>query len=174
MANFVVSNSGVVDLTVDTVSFLFGSSGNSAAFSFGFGGADYVGALGSVSYPVAVFMPAGAQLPADLSFAPTEEQYDSILLELGYEGEMAQVEVAGLGGHEGDPFLHVVIDNPPYVVDYDGDGHERVSFDGTGSHTHEPGRSLAGFVWRENDAPISQRSGGQPAARHRPPTIWTS
>jgi PKD repeat protein/N-acetylneuraminic acid mutarotase len=43
--------------------------------------------------------------------------------------------------------LHVVIVAPSLVIDYDGDGSETVLLDGTDSHTHEPGRTLAGFEW---------------------------
>jgi glucose/arabinose dehydrogenase/N-acetylneuraminic acid mutarotase len=51
--------------------------------------------------------------------------------------------------HTGDPFLHVVIDAPPWVVDYEGAGSVDVALGGSGSHTHEIGRHLASWTWKE-------------------------
>lgn len=48
-------------------------------------------------------------------------------------------------------FLHAVIDGPRTVVDYDGNGTEAVTLLGSGSHTHEPGRHLSSFEWREGN-----------------------
>jgi hypothetical protein len=47
-----------------------------------------------------------------------------------------------------DPFLHVVIDAPTFVVDYNGNGTEIVSLFGNQSHTHEFGHSLTSFNWK--------------------------
>jgi glucose/arabinose dehydrogenase len=60
-----------------------------------------------------------------------------------------------------DHFLHVVVRIPPYaedlvgqpsptiIVDYDQDGTESITLDGTDSHTHELGRALTRFEWSE-------------------------
>jgi glucose/arabinose dehydrogenase len=64
----------------------------------------------------------------------------------------AEVTLSAQGvraAHGGHPFLHVVIDAPPYVVDYDGDGSAPVSLDANASHTHQPGHSLASWTWTQ-------------------------
>jgi N-acetylneuraminic acid mutarotase/glucose/arabinose dehydrogenase len=53
----------------------------------------------------------------------------------------------GVPGH----VLHVVIQAPDYAVDYDGNGSETVFLDGTGSHTHEPGKQIVGYQWTYNN-----------------------
>lgn len=52
-------------------------------------------------------------------------------------------------GHGGHPFLHVVIGAPSWVVDYEGNGKEVVALQGSGSHTHEFGRKLNAFTWKD-------------------------
>ncbi len=56
---------------------------------------------------------------------------------------------------EQHPVLHVVIDAPTTVVDYDGNGTEPVTLFGSGSHTHEPGQQLIAFEWREGTTQFS-------------------
>nr|MCU0527803.1 carbohydrate-binding protein [Elainella sp. Prado103] len=46
-----------------------------------------------------------------------------------------------------DHFLHVVINAPKGVIDYDGDGDEIVPLRGDESHTHEFGAFLTGWTW---------------------------
>ena len=43
---------------------------------------------------------------------------------------------------------------PSYIVDYDGDGSAAVPLDGSDSHTHEPGRSIASWTWQEGSSPL--------------------
>ncbi len=72
------------------------------------------------------------------------------LVDLAFTGvaENAKIDaIEIIGQPAGHPFLHVVIQAPPYAVDYDGNGSEPVSLDGSASHTHEPGRTLASFAW---------------------------
>ena len=61
------------------------------------------------------------------------------------------IEVLPAGGH---PFLHVVIDGSDWVVDYDGNGQQTVPLQGEGSHTHQLGHSLTGFVWKEGSTTL--------------------
>jgi glucose/arabinose dehydrogenase len=67
--------------------------------------------------------------------------------------KVSAIEVVG-HAHGGHPFLHVVIDAPPYVVDYDGNGSEPVALNGSASHTHQPGKSLTSWTWTEGAAVI--------------------
>ena len=48
-----------------------------------------------------------------------------------------------------DPFLHVVARVPTYAVDYEGNGSEVIALRGDESHTHEFGRELTGFTWKD-------------------------
>jgi N-acetylneuraminic acid mutarotase/glucose/arabinose dehydrogenase len=58
-------------------------------------------------------------------------------------------------GASGDPFLHVVIDAPRSVVDYDGNGQEVVRLRGSGSHTHELGKTIVGWTWTLDGSVVS-------------------
>ena len=150
-----LENRGVVDVTVESIGYRFGASGNSQAFSLDFGGQTFPGAAGSVTYGASIQLPKNSVMPAVLAFAPTSESFDQVLLDFNHTGGVETLDVSGLGGHEGDPFLHVVIDSSAFVVDYDADGSEAVTFLGAGSHTHEPGRSIVGYDWTNAGQSVS-------------------
>ncbi|MSR64033.1 MAG: hypothetical protein EXS08_16545 [Planctomycetes bacterium] len=143
-------NSGFLPLSLTRVGFWLGGSGNSAAFRIVIDGHSYAGGASDVTRMVQppVALPKGQTLAATIYFEPTLEQFDSFLLRFDCPGASADLAVSGLGGHVGDPYLHVVIDGPRWVVDYDGDGSEPLALDGTGSHTHEPGHTLSAYEWR--------------------------
>ena len=63
------------------------------------------------------------------------------------------IEVVSLD-HDGHPYLHVVLVAPSYAVDYFGAGFALVRFDGSDSHTHEPGRRIDSFTWEDGDRVI--------------------
>lgn len=143
-------NDGSSPVAVQRVVFELGSDGNSQAFSVLIGGQTVSGSTGSVTRslaPAVTLPPGGQPVPVQVTFEPTLEQYDSFTLRFEGGDDTAEVAVAGLGGHEGDPYLHVVLQGPDFLVDYDENGSEVAFFDGTTSHTHEPGHSLSGYVW---------------------------
>ena len=141
--DLVLSNQAFLPLQLSRVRFLLGPNGNSAAFRVEVNGSSYAGGTGNVTRTIspAVTIPRRGQLTVPLYFLQTQEQLDQFTLQFQAGEELVSVEVSGLGGHTGDPYLHVVIDGPKWVVDYDGDGSEALTLDGTGSHTNEPGHA---------------------------------
>jgi N-acetylneuraminic acid mutarotase len=150
----VLRNTGFFPLQLQRLRFLLGASGNSAAFRVVIDGKTYAGGTNSVTRTLSppLLIPRGEERTATVTFDPSAEQLDVFTLRFeatdGNALEVDDLPVSGLGGHVGDPFLHVVIDGPSWVVDYDGDGDEAVLLDGSGSHTHEPGHVIAAYEWR--------------------------
>ena len=148
-----LDNVGLGVARLSRVELLLGGAGNGSAWSVNIRGDDYAGSVGNVSYPVNYTIRKNKPLAVTVSFQPTLEQYDAIELVLrghfddDFEGDEIRVALNGLGGHEGDPYLHVVISAPDFVIDYDGSGAEPVTVDGSTSHTHEPGRSIIAWDW---------------------------
>ena len=64
------------------------------------------------------------------------------------------IEIVYEPAHEDHLYLHVEID-VPNVIDEDESGDQLVSFDGSKSHTHEPGNGLTGYEWRDADGVIT-------------------
>lgn len=153
----VLKNTGAVLISVGRVSFLLGASGNGAAFSMTLAGQTCSGGVGDTSHNLtpSVTVGPGQELPVSVEFAPTEEQFDAITLRFDGSFGVANIPLSGLGGHQGDPYMHVVIDGPEWVVDYDGDGSEALLLDGSGSHTHEPGHTIVGYEWRIGGSVVS-------------------
>jgi len=152
-----LKNEGFVNLQLKRLLFQLGASGNSAAFSVTLNGRTYAGSTGDVTRGLnpPILLAPGQEVTATVTFAPTAEQYDAFTLRVESAQDFVEVPVSGLGGHAGDPFLHVVIDGPSYAVDYDGTGGEGVLLDGGGSHTHEPGHSLTAYTWRLDGVIVS-------------------
>ena len=63
--------------------------------------------------------------------------------------DQAKISAISVHPHPGDPFLHVVIDAPKWVVDYDNNGTENVPLRGSDSHTHELGKQIVTWVWKK-------------------------
>jgi glucose/arabinose dehydrogenase len=91
-------------------------------------------------------------------------QVDAGQLEIKFLPKVDNPKISAIEVFEAIPhdhFLHVVIRLPPneedlvaqpsptIIVDYDQDGTESITLDGTDSHTHELGRALASFEWSE-------------------------
>ena len=150
-----LTNAGATALTIDIVRLALGPAGVPASFSLALDGEVYPGFNETVTQLVGLTLAAGETETATLSFAPTEERYDSMDLEFAGSFGVETVRVTGLGGHDGDPFLHVVIDTERTFIDYDGDGQVNCLFEGSFSHTHEPGRVLTDFEWFVDGASVS-------------------
>ncbi len=143
-------NSGFGPIRIGAVRFLLGASGNSQAFRLVLNGKSYAGSSSDVTRVLSpgFTLQHGQTLAATLEFEPVVEQLDAFVLRFQSATRSVDVAVSGLGGHAGDPFLHVTIDGPRWRVDYDEDGSEPLVLDGSGAHTHEPGHSLAAYAWR--------------------------
>lgn len=153
---FTLRNTGFSSLTLRRVQFLLGASGNSAAFTLTIAGKNYRGGAADTTRTITPGVPLapGQEVSAHVTFEPTEEVFDDWVLRFEGTDYRADLRVTGLGGHAGDPFLHVAIEHPDWVVDYELDGQESVVLDGTGSHTHEPGHSLVSHEWTREGVPI--------------------
>ncbi len=152
--NFQVFNPGWDPVQLTTIEFRLGSFGTAEAFTLDFNGQQYAGSDADQVIQVTPITLGVDEAPiiGSVTFSPTGQQFDSFLFR--FKGNwrntnffVATVQVDGLGGHEGDPYLHVTIDSEEWIADYDEDGMETVTFDGSGSHTHEPGMSLSAYEW---------------------------
>lgn len=155
-----IRNDGYMPLSISSASFLLGVSGNSEAFTLTLAGQEYEGDDSNRTHsivPPVTIGPSGS-IEAALRFQPEAEQYDSFTLRLGGNFSHAGLPITGLGGHSGDPYLHVVIGGPSWAVDYDASGTESIVLDGSGSHTHEPGRSIVGYSWEVDGDVVSTSS----------------
>lgn len=144
-----LTNIGADTLSFGSIELNQGAAGTAESMTLDFDGGTYVGAFFDQLWPVSTVLAPGASTPLQITFAPSSQQYDDVVVELNGNFGTLQLPVSGLGGHVGDPYLHVVIDAEPVTVDYDGDGFEDVVLDGSQSHTHEPGMSLVGYLWEE-------------------------
>ncbi len=63
--------------------------------------------------------------------------------------KVSSIKVIPSPNQTGDPYLHVVARVPSYAVDYEGNGSETIFLRGDESHTHEFGRQLTSFIWRD-------------------------
>jgi glucose/arabinose dehydrogenase len=146
----ILRNASTSPLELRSIAFLRGASGDSAAFELTLGERRFAGGTEDVLrtfYPV-ITLAHGASLGATLTFEPQVDQLDEFVLRWTSSIETVEVPVRALGGHFADHFLHVVIDGPDLAVDYDGDGSEPLTLDGSASHTHEAGQAVTGFEWR--------------------------
>ncbi|MEM7309398.1 MAG: IPT/TIG domain-containing protein [Planctomycetota bacterium] len=149
-----LENVGLVPVTISTLSLLLGPAGTPASMSVDVSGEVFPGVGGDISYPLSQTLEVGETLVVDVTFGPTVDQYDQCILRLEGDFDPVEVTLAGLGGHVGHPYLHVVIDVEQTVVDYDGDGFEDVICDGSTSHTHEPGAGLSDYAWTDGVTPL--------------------
>jgi N-acetylneuraminic acid mutarotase/glucose/arabinose dehydrogenase len=144
-----LENHGVLTADLTSLSLKLGPAGTPEAMSVEAFGQRFTGAPGDSTYGLDATLAPGASAPLLVKFSPTTDQYDECQLVLEGNFPPLTVKLVGLGGHEGDPYLHVVIETDPVLVDYDGNGSESAVLDGSLSHTHEPGKSLTGYAWSE-------------------------
>lgn len=150
-----LQNEGVVPAQLTEIALRPGGSGSPADFDVIVGGNTYAGAVGDTVYPAFEPISVGGSLGVTVEYEPTDESLNVWTLELTGNFGTVPITVAGLGGHVGHPFLHVVMDVPAIVVDYDGNGQEDVLCDGFFSHTHEPGHVLVDHEWRVDGVPTA-------------------
>lgn len=147
--NVQLTNPGSQPVVVSSMSLRL-NSGAGHEFRVTVGGTEYVGDHHDVAFPLSVAIGAGQSLIVPVNFVPTENGQHDVNLDFVGNFPTRTVRLLGVGGaNPGHPFLHVVIDAPSVTVDYDQDGSELVRLSGADSHTHELGRVLTGFEWRE-------------------------
>ena len=81
-----------------------------------------------------------------ISGTVSDGMLDIVFTTLVDNAKLSALEIR-LTQHPGHPFLHVVIDAPPFLVDHDGSGSEIVALVGENSHTHQVGHQLVGWTW---------------------------
>jgi len=145
-----LANAGLCDGHVHALTFR--SSGpcqSSADFFARVGGQDYPGSDELVEHALDLVVPAGSSASFSLFFQPTHPQNVTFRLALATDDGPLELAVSGATPTVLAGLLHPDIDcDPPLVVDYDGDGLERVRLSAAGSHTHDPDHRLARYRWR--------------------------
>jgi hypothetical protein len=148
--NLTLTNFGGLDLTLTSLALQLGDGEDASAFSATFAGQTFQGSDSDQLFPVSATLAPMASMPLLVEFSPTVADLEKARLQLAGNFGATVIELEGLGGHEGHPFLHVVIEGPSILVDYDSSGSEPAVFDGTSSHTHEPGFLLTAQQWYLN------------------------
>jgi N-acetylneuraminic acid mutarotase len=113
---------------------------------------------------VGALTPLALTVPATVSDGSLTVQFTSVV----NNAKLSAIEVLE---HPGHPFLHVVIQAPAWVVDYDGNGRETVSLKGSDSHTHQLGGTLTGFTWTEGSTTLGTTANIAPSLLVGPHTI---
>lgn len=156
---FVLSNTGTDTLELSSLVF-HTHMGAGADFELDLGGMQYVGSTSSaphtqLSVPASFSLPPGQSAPGTLSFSPSAHGGYELMLEFMGNFDLVILSAVGNGGSQGHPYLHVVIEPTGETVDWDGNGSQTVTLDGSFSHTHEPGHSLVSYTWMEGPTLLS-------------------
>ncbi|HTE05558.1 MAG TPA: IPT/TIG domain-containing protein, partial [Planctomycetota bacterium] len=150
-----MTNVGTTAAVLDTLSFNIGPQGGAGhEFSVTILGESYTGSDTDIDVPATLQLGPGQSTVADVTFAVTEHMLNDVQVVFHGNFEPVTLALAGFGGGVGNPFLHVVINESPVTVDYDGSGEEEVALDGSFSHTHEPGHVIEGYAWAEGAVPL--------------------
>ena len=153
--NITLSNSGTNPIAVTSVGFDV-QSGSAEEFTATVGGTDYSGAATDVTHSVSVVVPAAGSIQVPVVFEPTVARDNEVSLTFDTDSVSRTVSLFGVGAvNPSHPFLDVVINADPVVVDYDQNGTESVFLSGSSSRTVEPGRQIAGYEWSENSTPFA-------------------
>ncbi|MFH0878989.1 MAG: malectin domain-containing carbohydrate-binding protein [Lentisphaerota bacterium] len=119
-------------------------------------GVAYFGADTDITHPVNIVLAGGASKVITVRFIPTEELQNNVWLELAGNFPTRRIQLLATGGNSsGHPYLHTVLHVPAMLVDYDTNGFEGVTLDGSDSHTHQFGHALVKFDWATNGTVIA-------------------
>ncbi|QDU67839.1 choice-of-anchor D domain-containing protein [Engelhardtia mirabilis] len=145
-----LTNFGGVDLTIDSLAIQLGYGTDATGFKVTWDGQTYAGSTTDQLFAQSSVLAPMETRAMSVEFTPQTEALEFARVQLSGNFGDDGIEVQGLGGHQGHPYLHVVIDAPSLLIDFDGNGDETTTFDGSTSHTHEPGKTLVGYDWFVN------------------------
>lgn len=150
---FLVTNTGAIPTRVDSATFEL-LQGDGRNFRLYYNGSELRGGTDDVTYPIGRNLAPGESFTLSTQFVPINEGDNVAFLRLNGNFQPTGPILAGSSqddeGHGGHPYLHVVNLSPKVAVDYDSSGSERVTLDGTGSHTHEFGKTITAWEWRDS------------------------
>jgi glucose/arabinose dehydrogenase len=152
--DFTLTNAGAVTAELGRL-YIDVFEGSGADFAVELGGVLYGGAAGSISHNLDLDLAPGASTLATLWFSPGEHAIHELGLRFAGNVSTLNIPVAGGAGIGGDPYLHPVAAVGPLTVDYDNNGTEPVELDGSGSHTHQPGKILTAWTWSQGGVQIA-------------------
>lgn len=165
-----LTNDGLVAATLGRI-VMDVVAGSGSDFAFEIGGVLYNGAPGSITHTINVQLQPGQSTTAKVWFSPSAHAFHQLEIELQGNVPALVLPVAGGGGFGGDPYLHPVSAVASLAVDYDDDGSEVVTLDGSGSHTHEPGKALVAWNWYEGANQVGSGQVAQVAFATGPHTV---
>lgn len=152
-ATYQVALTNLGDSTAHLNRLIFNPDTGSAAGFKAFVGSRFLsGGPTEITHIVDIFVPPHQTVLLPVFFSPKEQGNFQARMTLTGSVPPITIGLVGStpgGGHGGHPYLHVVIEGPPFVIDYNGDGAETVPLDGSKSHTHQLGGQLTRFEWRD-------------------------
>ena len=151
-----LKNASPSPLILSDIGFFVGAMGGTGnQLSIEIEGQIYQGISDNALVPATLILRPGQSTVAEVEFSPTLNQINDMTLVLKGNFKAVGVPVIANGGVDTKPFLHVVIDGAEDpIVDYDQNGTEMVTLDGTFSHTHYPGAALATHTWTDGGTVI--------------------
>lgn len=149
----ILRNTSTAPINIQTMTFeRFQGSGRD--FTVMLNGLPYSGGEDNVVWTINEVLDPLEVLEIPVNFRPRDEEDNVIFLRFNGSFPEAGTFLAGVAGgdgHGGHPYLHVVIAADPFTIDYNGDGFSDVPVLGERSHTHEFGRALVGWEWRDHE-----------------------
>ncbi|MFT5285096.1 MAG: hypothetical protein ACI8TQ_001257, partial [Planctomycetota bacterium] len=150
-----LENTSMTPLNLADFTFLVGAAGGTGSeLNIDIDGVNYVGLSDDFAVPAALVLRPGQSTTASVNFAPTMPQLNEMTLRFRGNFKSVFVPIIANGGVDTEPFLHVVIEDAGAIVDYDQNGMEMVTLEGTFSHTHYPGAELASMTWTDDGVVI--------------------
>jgi len=151
-----LENTSPSPLSLSDIGFFVGEMGGTGnQLSIEIGGQTYQGLSDNSFVPATLILRPGQSTVAEVVFSPTLNQINDLTLVLKGNFKAVGVPILANGGVDTQPLLHVVINGAEEpIVDYDQNGTEMVTLDGSFSHTHYPGAALATHTWTDNGTVI--------------------
>jgi glucose/arabinose dehydrogenase len=147
MQTIVLQNVGSQPMTIQSLVFQV-LEGTGRDFTVTIDGINYSGGDTNVTIPVNITVPGGQSKAIQVQFTPSVISDNRVELQITGDFPMRTVLLSANGESSGlTGTLHAVISAPSLVVDYDQNGAELVTLDGSRSHTHLAGNSITRYEW---------------------------